>query len=179
MSKAVSEFTDDEFDRLVNDDVRGTALPWLAEQLRTPELADRWYEALLNLKKSLEVQLTADRAERSEKQSEFIKLGELGKPKWFAYRAARDSWRAGAVRLKNGVETRLREAKKLRAEHRSSQYTKLVTNERDFAWHSLERMRHVILAHKEHECTDECDIQGCVADLTLWSTLSENWLQKQ
>lgn len=164
---------DDHFDDLVNKDVRGFLDAETSELLREPEYAERWYNSLLVLKKSVEAQLTTNKAEQGEKHNECMKKGPAGKREWFEYKAQADRWRSGAVRFKAGVEERLREARGNRNEERGAQYIDVVTRERTQAREYALELRSAIFDHKTHVCDDRCDDDICIADTELWSVLDE------
>lgn len=170
---SLQNLTDDEFENVVNRDVRGELDYETSLQLRTPENAERWYEQLLVLKRSVEAQFTANRAERNEKQQECMAKGPKGKTEWFAYRAQAERWRAGAARFKAGVEQRLAEARLLVDTKKANRYVDIVERERNEAIEEIVRLRRLIQTHHDHECGDECDDDSCAGDTMLWAILDE------
>lgn len=165
------DLSDEAFNAMVNQDVRGTLNPDTSALLRDPAIADRWYETLISLKRSVEAQLSANRAEQVQKQAEYVALGEGGKVLWMQARAGAEKWRAGAVRFKNGVEDRLAEARKHRNEARANMHISVLIGERDQAFKEVKRLRAAILTHREHECGASCDDDRCIADDNLWEEL--------
>jgi hypothetical protein len=147
---------DPTFDALVNDEVRGVGDATVAAQLRLPENAERWYNSLNHMKKSVEAQLSADRAERSLRQVECLVNGD--KIAWLTYRGERDKWRAGSIRFKNGVEHRLAEAKVTLRNQRSDLRVDLLRAERNL----------LLAAIKQHKATVASPSD---ADLELWKVI--------
>lgn len=134
------------FLRYVNDDIRDAADEAISRELRSPECLDRWYRALLAMKRDAETQFALDQAERSEKRLEITDRDE-----WLEYVAVRDRWRAGNIRFKNGVENKLDEAKHLiRAREKR-----------------LAGLESAIRAHEQGMGDQASDI-----DLALWEVLS-------
>lgn len=163
----LTDLADDAFISIVNQDVRGSLNPEISQLLRDPAIADRWYDALLGLKRSVESQLSASKAEKSQKIAEFNILGNDG---WLQARVQTDKWRAGAVRFKNGVEDRLSEAKRFREEAHKTLDITVVVAERDNALREVRRLRSGIIKHRDHECDSSCD-DNCIGDEELWSLL--------
>jgi hypothetical protein len=109
----MSETPDASFRTYVNDDVRNQARKDISAALRSPECVDRWYRTLVSLKRNAELQITLDRADRSEKR---VKLENHpdGRQLWLEYVQDRDRWAAGNARFKAGVEDKIDEAKEIR-----------------------------------------------------------------
>ncbi len=164
------DLSDDAFNSMVNQDVRGTLNSELSQLLRDPAIADRWYETLVSLKRSVEAQLSANRAEQVQKQSEFLGRGPQAKMLWLQTKATTEKWRAGAVRFKNGVEDRMAEARRNRDKLRLGLHVSVVINERDVAFREVKRLRSMILSHRDHECDENCE-PNCAADDSLWNLL--------
>lgn len=114
VTEVVYELDDVRFLKLVNADIRGEASESEAEALRSTDIFDRWYAALLELSRSCETQLGDDRALRSERRVECLTMGEAGKIEWAKFLAERDRWRASIIRFKNGIENKITEAKNIR-----------------------------------------------------------------
>jgi hypothetical protein len=153
----------DAFHILVNDDIRGVAPDHLSLALREASVADRWYNALVSMKRNTESQLANDKAERAGKKAELFKLGNGGQFLWTEYVAERERWRSGAIRFKNGVEDKISEAKQVRKSHYDSGEMAI---ERDILITRLAQMRLAIMEHREAvEDLDEVDPR----DLALWS----------
>lgn len=166
----LSELPDDAFNSIVNQDVRGTLSNELSEMLRDPALAERWYDSLQVLKRSVESQLSANKAERAQKIAEYDILGPGGTAMWVQARVSTEKWRSGAVRFKNGVEDRLTEARRSRNQSRADMLLSIVITERNEALTEVRKLRTAIIGHREHTCDSEC-IEECIADEQLWTVL--------
>lgn len=172
-SRSFTDLTDDTFEDIVNKDVRGVLDPDSSARLRDPIIVDRWYNKLLVLKRSVEAQLAANGAERSERHRDFMAKGTVGKQEWFDYKAQADRWRASAVRFNSGVESKLAEARQLRSTTRGNAYVGLLEVERDDAVREVNKLRSAIRMHRDHICGSECNNDECVADDFLWSAVGE------
>ena len=163
---ALDRAVDDEtFDKLVNQDSRGQASPEIAAFLRSPEVIDRWYDSLLLLKRTMEIQLIGKKADLAAAKVSALSLGPAGKMVYLRELAAYEKWRSGVIRvLAKGLETRLAEAKRLRQTTRS-----------DATQTQLRRLRELVLEHRDHVCGDECDGEHCVADIALWKAVDSIW----
>ncbi len=166
----LSALSDEAFNQIVNQDVRGTLTSATSQLLRDPRVVERWYVHLVSLKRSVESQLCANRAELLQKQLDYVGLGAKGNPLWIEAQATAAKWRAGAVRFKNGVEDRLDEARTLRSKTRADSTITILIEERERAIRNLTNLRRSILEHREHDCDDRC-VDDCVADDQLWKVL--------
>lgn len=162
----LTEISNEEFDEMVNQDVRGTLDSSRSEALRQPENIERWYNMLLTTKRRVEVQLTANRAGQAEKQAEFLNRGEEGKILWLRYRAQNETWRKQAIWFKNGVEDRISEVKLLRSDVRSDRYTTHVAAERDTALEQVIELRTAIRRHQLATVEEKGDQEEI--DYDLW-----------
>lgn len=147
----------DEFHALVNDDIRGKAPDHMSQALRDPEVVERWYNALVSIKRNMETQLANDRFKRIEKKLELMKLGNAGQMLWLEFVREREEWKAGAIRFKNGVEDKISEAKIIL---RNS-----VNIERDILIRRLAELRLEVKEHMESFKDDEADER----DIKLWT----------
>lgn len=160
---SLSSYTDDKFRALVDDDVRGILDHQVAKLLRKSENVERWYYALVLMKKSVESQLGAKRAEVQQ---------YVHDPSPSARSRLNDynSWRAGALRFKNGVEAHLLEAREIIAQDTRMSHTELVKSERNFALGEMERLKTAILDHRQTVLRE--GFEPTAADLDLWKCVS-------
>lgn len=116
---------------LVNDDIRNRSKPDISRALRSPGCVDRWYRTLVSMKRNAELQVTLDRADRSDMR---VKLEDNpdGRRLWLEYVKDRDQWAAGNARFKAGVEDKIDEAKsiKTRPERRIKTLETAINNHR-------------------------------------------------
>lgn len=99
--------TDDEFKEFVNRDTRSAVTDEERAALRDPTVRARWIRRLTLDKMSIESQLAARRSDLaalppSETYDEALRKFH--------------SWRASVIRVKNGIETRLIEARSTKGE---------------------------------------------------------------
>lgn len=110
-----------DFSDLVGREVRGWAIEEETATLRQPENLERWYDALVALKSDVEYQFTIGRAELETLHAEALK-NPASKAKYYEEVAEYRSWQVAATRFLRGVETRIREAKRLRREARDKSF---------------------------------------------------------
>lgn len=163
----------EDFRRAVEDDMKGKLSPAEAESLRTdPELVGRWHSTLVQMKRSIESQIAAKRAEtKADKQRLLIDGIPQSDPRFLQIDESFNRWYAGVSRFKHGVETTLVEANDVRNRVFDRISEILAIQERNKAFQLADLYREAIEAHRDHQCTDDCDEQGCPADEDLWSVL--------
>lgn len=168
-----------DFSDVVDRDIRGNERLQRDEQplhalyseaLRGQDVCERWYQELVQMKKSTELTIAAkgmdDKARRAKLQSE----GSHGK--------ARDTyrhhlqWRAGAVRFLTGVEARLSEANYCRRKHWGSSLPSHIIFERDELSAYVRLLRRAILEHRDDYLSHDGD-EPSDADAKLWSVLDQ------
>ena len=156
-----SYMEDEAFERIVNQEARGQASPEIGAYLRSPAVVERWQATLLALKRSIEVQLIAKKAELAEAKAAAHTLGPAGKAVYLRELADYEKWRAGAIRvLAKGLEGRLAEAKRLRHE-----------GHKDSTLRECQRLKALVLAHRDHMCGPRCSAEHCVANDVLWASI--------
>lgn len=99
----IQNMSDNEFRRLVDSEVRGNSGSSVRSLLHDPSIDKRWYFTLLTMKKSVESQLGAKRADLATR---------VNNPDYESDKIEYFTWRGGALRFKNGVEDRLLEIRK-------------------------------------------------------------------
>lgn len=148
-SEDLLRLDDEAFRNIVDNDVRNRIDPEISRALRTePQLARRWYDTLLQMKASVEGQLSAKAAEAKAQKLESIASDQ--KREGLTAMAAYERWRSGALRFRSGLEATILEAGRFVDEHES------------------EMLRNAIRAHRDHVCGSECTDNFCVADEQLW-----------
>jgi len=104
-SQTLLNSSEEDFRRVVDEEVRGCLKQETCTALRSPPLLNRWYLALISMKKNVESQL-------GSKRSDLIKIRPELTPEEYEQRLVEfHRWRAGAIRFKNGVEDRLLEVR--------------------------------------------------------------------
>ncbi len=144
-----------EFNAQVNSDIRDQATAEVHDALRRPENLDRWILTLIQLKRSTESQLASLKAAVSEERTKDIYHDN--REKWLAYKAKMDRRRSDVIRVKNGTENKLDEAKALR----------------DQTMKRFLKMRDAIEAHRDAVDNEKTsDAQIGAEDERLWSVLN-------
>jgi hypothetical protein len=99
------------FDEAVQTDVQGHASDEQAELLQS-QLRD-WLDALVLLKRTVELQFSRRRAELETFRQECLQKGPSGKSAFFTKKAEHDEWRAKAMGYASAVERRLKHVRRL------------------------------------------------------------------
>lgn len=151
--------SDDDFRSVVDDAVRNPD-DVRASLLRHPDVVARWYFTLVSMKKSVEGQLAAKKAEYA--------AAKATSPVAKRDQAGYERWRAGALRFKAGVENQLLEARLLREGNMGDQEIAMAVRERN-------RLIAAITAHRDHDCDSDpnCTTDFCAADDRLWALVSD------
>lgn len=106
------EIHDDDFARIVDQDIREQTSQTVHDGLRSATVRPRWMSTLNRMKKDIEWQVSNDRAAREEYRvaclygsdhpdSEGIPLGVEG---WHVYISKQERWRANTLRVLKGIE---------------------------------------------------------------------------
>jgi hypothetical protein len=170
---------DTSFRELVDAEVRGRASPELTASLRSPEIAERWYQQLLVMKKSVESTLAAKTAEDKEQRLVLLDAADsVSDPDQAAdlrrranqSRAQYLKWRAGALRFRAGVEERLAEAA-WRRRLAGSVNPAALLEERNQLLGRLGMLTEAIQAHRD-SMADVASEDIDDADRELWEVLT-------
>jgi hypothetical protein len=154
---------DDVFRSYVDEAVRGhpedTQTQELRSKLKDPEVVDRTYLTLVSMKKSVEGQLAARRAD-------FVKERGTLRSNPPGQRAAEEryhAWRAGALRFKSGVEDFMLAVRGNREKPTGDNY-----------YLAYQTLRQAIEKHREAVETALANDQDTDdADAVLWSVLDD------
>lgn len=165
----------EEFAGVVDQEVRGRAPRDLAQALRSPEVADRWYQQLVTMKKSAEAQLAAKSADDKEQRitltlvaREFPEKSKEMLRRADEVRAQYLKWRAGVLRFRSGVEERLAEAS-WRRRMSTSLIPSALIDERNQLLSQVSALTAAIKAHKASMADLE---EADEADEALWRTIA-------
>lgn len=169
------DLTEPDFRALVDREVRGVSgttdmtpaeiaqlrkeLEELAPLLRDPQIIERWHLALIQMKKSVESQLSSRRSD----QVKYIHT--LSRQQYERKLADYHKWRAGAVRFKSGVEDRLLEIRSAR--HHSFPDAQVIEEQRNWALTMNHQLVTGILEHKNTVLKEYAD-DVSEADVQLW-----------
>lgn len=164
----LSDLSETAFHEIVNADVRGTLDSQTSAMLREPENVPRWHDTLLDMKRSVEAQLTAKKGELAQQRAEYMVLGERGRPLWAQAQASAGKWKQGSIRFKNGVETKIAEAKRLLSTVARDEHVASLTRARDRAIKEALVLRTAIIEHRARVMADDDNEE---IDDHLWSVL--------
>jgi hypothetical protein len=160
------------FEGIVNNEMRSTAdkprvQPEISAALRDPRVRRRWYTAILAMHKSIEGQFSAKTADN---KAMIGRLQATGVPrvKILKEQASFETWRAGALRVKNGLEIRLIEAKSLLEQSGDTYITDRTADERNLALARVGVLEDAIRRHMNACLTEPRD-----ADEALWAYLPD------
>lgn len=178
--RSLLSFTDDDFQDVVDGEVRRVGGKYLKSLLADPTLIDRWRLALVQMKKNVESQMGArgddmkvlfidiENPERTEEET-CLPAEAVREARIERHRAANADfvkWRAGAKRFKLGVEERLLEIRR----------TKIMTgafraDDHVIALHVIQTLVDGIEAHRAQMVLDVADEDISDADKELWRLL--------
>jgi hypothetical protein len=163
------------FQGIVNDEMRSTndrprVDPGVSAGLRDPRVLRRWYTAILSMHKSVEGQFSAKTADNNA-MIRRLQAASVPRVKILKEQASFETWRAGALRVKNGLEMRLIEAKSLLEQTGDLYITDRTAEERNLALGRVGALEDAIRRHK-----DACLADGTSStiDEALWSYLPES-----
>lgn len=164
-AEALLALPDDEFAVVVNDDTRGRLDDERAKALRSEQVVRRWYLQLMSALRSIEGQLGSKMADYQaavgQLRLDHAKPLEIEQEKVRYHR-----WRASALRVKNGLEDKLAEARALIGDTYMSEQVLL---ERNQALGRVSVLESAIRRHKK-AALDE-DGVGPDPDDVLWAVL--------
>lgn len=155
---------DEEFRVLVaealkvgNHDYSGPLTPEVVDALKSPEVVNRTYLTLIAMKKNVEGQLAAKRADYVRERSRLH-----DGPNLRAKEQEYHSWRAGALRFKSGVEEFMVSVRGKRERPDDNYYL------------AYETLRQAILTHKSAVLLALEHDEDTDADEALWTTVSND-----
>jgi hypothetical protein len=167
-----------DFEDLVNNEMRSTpdrprVKPHLSAGLRDPRVLRRWYATILTMHKSVEGQFSAKTADNS---AMIKKLQSQGAPRAQILReqSSFEQWRAGALRVKNGLEIRLIEAKYLLELNGDSYITDRTAEERNSALGRVGVLEDAIRRHMDACLKVAPGASSDDIDEALWAYVREN-----
>lgn len=183
--KRLLNLPDKEFWALVDRDIRGTLPDVEVEAIRSDAaLIERWYQALIRMKKSVEGTLGAKAADAKANRLTAELKNDPDTAK--TVDAEHASWRAGAIRFKVGVEERLTVVRTLRAAYAPRLIESAAVLERNLislrlvqvedklqtVEDDLRMLSNAIKAHRK-SIVDDDDADPSDADLELWALVAD------
>lgn len=162
----ITEMTDEEFRRLVDDDVRFDSQPQELRDdptfqrrcslLRHPDVVPRWFDALIQSKRSIEGQFGAEKKRLATLHYEVqaTPTNDSLRERMERERLRYTKWKSGALRFNSGLETRIREARSL-----------LPKQDPQMLMEEIVRLRDAIKQHQQGIDPDDAS----KADRELWN----------
>jgi hypothetical protein len=111
--------SDGDFVRVVSADVKQAVSRAVFEELRQPENADRWHEALVQLRRDVDTKMAQKEADLAEERVRCHGLKD-GQEIWLRAKADYQRWRAKTVYFRAAVEGRMTEVKRPEKETKGS-----------------------------------------------------------
>lgn len=164
---------DNSFRDFVAKDVRGNLSPEESASLRHPDNLDRWRNALIAIKREVEIQLANRNARWWKKQAELIDQGTAGRDEWIRFRATEVDWRVRAIRFLVTVEEHLSANAEIYKQYQKEEpqlqatVTAREIPEGDDPWAEVERLKTAIAQHREG--IDEA--AASESDVVLWEAI--------
>jgi hypothetical protein len=137
-----------------------------------PAVIERWYQALVRMKKSVEGTLAAKTADsKAQKLQCLLKTGDFGRAEPDLVGAQTiemeyQRWRAGAIRFKVGVEEKLMAVRWLRSQAAPQLIASAAVLERNIMAERVRRLEAAIRAHRDQVLRDGGPHDG---DDQLWN----------
>lgn len=178
--KSLLGFADEDFQDVVDGEVRRVGGRYLKGLLSDPALIERWRLALVQMKKNVESQIGArsddvkalfieiDNPERCDGE-ERLSPAELREVRTERHRAANADfvkWRAGAKRFKLGVEERLLEIRRIRVANGDFK-----ANDHALALYMIQTLVDGIESHRAQMLADYQDDEISDVDKELWKLI--------
>jgi hypothetical protein len=157
---------DDEFEVLVERDIRELDCDALAAVLRSPEMIRRWYRTLLSMQHRLDDQLEVFDAQMRADQAAARLAGN--KREVLALRAQAEHKRASAIRFKALLRARAREARQVRREMGEAVSVRRLIDERTRALNRSTQLERAIGQHRA-AILDGAERRG--TDKKLWNQI--------
>jgi len=163
---------DEQFADVVNAETRDRVSPYVKEALRADaELTRRWYNTVRLMHKSIEGQFAAKTADNSAKIMK-LDMGGASRHTVMEESASFEQWRAGALRVKNGLEIRLIEVKAIMEQRGDSYVTERTAAERNAAYARVGVLEDAIRRHRAWLLEDATEGEDASdADKALWAYL--------
>lgn len=161
---------DEAFAALVNVDTRRRSAPNYHAALRDPAVIRRWYTALQQMHKSVENQIAAKAAESNAKVLRMETVHENAM-RIKSEKATFESWRAGALRVKSGLDAALIECRSILQQGGDIAVLDQTTKDRDRAFGRIGVLERAIRMHRDTflaEGDEPSDL-----DKMLWQHLTD------
>lgn len=157
--------TDDEFARMVAEEVKNKLSPVHKQILLEKENWERWREALIALSDNLQNQIENIEADAESDSERFSNMGREG-----------SSLSKDADRYYDAKATRVRRFK-FHVDKRLDEVTVMIETGSEIqtdGWDKVEFYRRAIAHHRK--LMREFDLEDTALDRALWSTLDDEWL---
>lgn len=142
----------------------------VSQALRTREVTERWFQALVRMKKSTEMTIAGKATDDKVNRGALKARQQHSKADEERLRYLR--WRAGALRFLTGVEETLTEANYYRRVHFANSYPDTMAAERDRLSEAVRTLRQAIKTHRDAFPHDESEPSD--QDNELWAVLDDD-----
>lgn len=162
---ASDKITDDEFARIVAEEVKNKLSPVHKQILMDKENWHRWRDALVALSDNLQRQIDDIEADAESDDERFSNMGRDGKA---LSRDANRYYDAKATRVKRF---------KFHVDKRLDEVAVMIETGSEIqtdGWDKVEFFRRAIAQHRK--LMREFDLEDTAIDRALWSTLDDEWL---
>lgn len=160
-----NKITDDEFAKIVAEEVKNKLSPVHRKVLLEKENWERWREALVALSENLQRQIDNIEADAESDSERFSAMGREGSS---LRRDADSYYDAKATRVKRF---------KFHVDKRLDEVTVMIETGSEIetdGWDKVEFYRRAIAHHRK--LMNEFDLEDTAIDRALWSTLDGEWL---
>jgi hypothetical protein len=165
----LQRMADDEFEVLVDRDIRDFDSEELAAVLRSEEVAPRWHNTLLIMQRRLNDHLEVFNAQVKADLAGARLTGD--RQSVLELEAQAERKRASAIRFKSHLRERLREAEQVLQRIGKPVAFERLIEQRDRALARVALLEDVI---RQHRAAFAVDTGRCAADLELWSHIGSS-----
>lgn len=159
---------DDEFARMVAEEVKNKLSPLHKKELLKSENWERWKDALLYLSDNLQGQIDSVEADAEADEKRYLSMGREGKYLAKEAQKAYEVKKKKVSRFKFHVDKRLDEvASMIETGHEIP----------SDGWDKVDFYRNAIIRHRA--MLREFDLEETAIDRALWATLNDEWIFDQ
>lgn len=149
LQQSLLDMSDDDFKKIVDDDIRLQAEPEVREALRSPAVIGRFHLQLQTTVVHVDGQVAANEADLAQLVSKHHK------------------WKATSLRFKTNLEMTLLEVRHLYDQRGVDAFQSYAAQERNWALARAHALEEAIRNHRGHLDPDQADS----ADVELWATV--------
>lgn len=161
----MSRINDDEFARMVAEEVKNKLSPIQRQELMLPENWGRWKKSLIALSENLQNQIEDIESDADSDEQRFTSMGRNGARLQRESRLHYDQKATRVKRFKFHVDKRLDEVSVM------IDTGKEIEND---GWKEVDFLKRAIVTHRN--LLREFDLEETEIDRALWATLDNKWL---